>query len=157
MGRNKARLRLGGRSMVARVRAVVRPRGWPVRVIWRDSVPRCGPIGGVFTALNTSLADIELFLACDMPFISDALLMKLLRTLGTQRPAAFTASDDGAGFPFALRVLTLPIVHEQIRRHRFSLQALAKATGAKLLRVSEAQRRELWNINTPEDWKRARH
>lgn len=45
MGRDKARLRLRGRTLLAWVRAAARATGWPVRVIRRDLVPRCGPLG----------------------------------------------------------------------------------------------------------------
>ena len=73
LGRDKARVRLGRRTLLAHVRRAAKELGLPVRVIRRDLVPRCGPLGGVFTALKTSRADAELFLACDMPFVSASL------------------------------------------------------------------------------------
>ena len=74
MGRDKARLRLNGRTLLAQVRDAAQTLGCPVRVIRRDLVTRCGPLGGVFTALKTSRAEAVLFLACDMPFVSPELL-----------------------------------------------------------------------------------
>src|SRR5216117_1095232 len=110
MGRNKARLPFGQRSLLEHVRAVARKAGRPVRVIRRDLVPRCGPLGGIYTALKTSRAEVELFLACDMPFVSTALLSKLVSNLGPKRDAVFATFDGTAGFPFLMRVSTLPIV-----------------------------------------------
>ena len=69
MGRDKSRLKLGRRTMLGHIRAEAKTLGLPVRVIRRDLVPRCGPLGGIFTALKTTSADGVLFLACDMPFI----------------------------------------------------------------------------------------
>jgi molybdopterin-guanine dinucleotide biosynthesis protein A len=35
----------------------------------KDLVPRCGPIGGIYTALKTANTPLCLCVACDMPFI----------------------------------------------------------------------------------------
>ena len=156
MGRDKARLRLGRHSLLGLVRASARKTGWPVRVIRRDLVARCGPLGGVYTALKTSRADAELFLACDMPFVSVGLLARLLSGLGPRRDAVFSAFDGSASFPFLVRVRALPIVEKQIRRKRFSVQSLARALRAKLIRLPRHDQAELVNINTPGDWKSAR-
>ena len=47
MGRNKAALRLGGRSLLGHVRSTAKQLGLPVRVIRRDLIPGCGPLGGI--------------------------------------------------------------------------------------------------------------
>src|SRR5437867_8664385 len=154
MGRDKARLRVGPGSLLEQARALARKAGWPVRVIRKDRVPRCGPIGGVYTALKTSRADVELFLACDMPFVSTVLLVKLLGRLGPTWNAVFVTFEGLAGFPFLLRVGAAPIVARQIRERRFSLQALARALRAKFVRLPRRRQMELFNINTPEEWER---
>jgi molybdopterin-guanine dinucleotide biosynthesis protein A len=113
-------------------------------------------LGGILTALKTSSVEAELFLACDMPFVSTALLMKVLRSLGAQRKAVFTTVGAAPGFPFVLRASALPIVEEQIRRGHFSLRALAKALKAKPMPVPRGSTKELSNVNTPLDWQAAR-
>ena len=70
MGRDKARLRLGGRSLLSILRQVSREAGLPCRVLRRDTVKRCGPLGGILTALTSSKHEACLFLSCDMPFIT---------------------------------------------------------------------------------------
>ncbi len=156
MGRDKARLRFGPRSLLGQVRAAARKSGWPARVIRKDLVTRCGPLGGVYTALKTSPADIELFLACDMPFVTPALLEKLLRNLGRTRQAVFATLDGTAGFPFLVRARALPIVERQIRQKRYSIQALALALRARLVWLPRRYEMELCNVNTREEWERAR-
>lgn len=74
MGRDKARLQLGGVSLLTRLRRTARELHLPARVIRRDLVPRCGPLGGIFTALTVTSAEAMLFLSCDMPFVTSALL-----------------------------------------------------------------------------------
>ncbi len=152
MGRDKARLRLGRRTLLGHARATALSLGLPARVIRRDLVPRCGPLGGIFTALTTTRVDAVLFLSCDMPFVTPALLRRVIRasrTKETQRQAVFTASREGAGFPFLIRREALPRVEKQIQRGRFSLQALAYGLRAKRLRLSRTTVAQLANLNTP--------
>src|ERR1700733_13460686 len=85
MGKDKARLRLGQRTMLALIRAQARATGLPVRVIRRDAVPRCGPLGGIVAALKTTRVEAVLFLACDMPFVTAELLEWVLKQ--SNRPA----------------------------------------------------------------------
>lgn len=80
MGRDKSRVRLGRRTMLGHVRATAAQLHLPVRVLRRDAVPRCGPLGGIYTALSRSRADAILFLACDMPFITHDFLNQMLKT-----------------------------------------------------------------------------
>lgn len=156
MGRDKARLRLGGRTLLAHVKAVARQTGQPVRVIRRDLVPRCGPLGGVYTALETATAETVLFLSCDMPFVTQPLLQALVSRLQPRRLAVFCVTKDGAGFPFAVRTLALPFVEEQIHQQRFSLQRLAATLKAAKFRPAPALAEDLFNVNTPGEWALAR-
>lgn len=156
MGQDKSMLRLGRRSVLGHVLATARELGCKIRVIRRDLTPRCGPLGGIFTALKTSGAETELFLACDMPFVSSVLLKKVIRSLGRQHKAAFIRTGGVPGFPFALRTSALPIVDGQIRRGCFSLRALARTLKAKPVRVPPAFAKELSNINTALDWQVAK-
>ena len=151
MGRDKARLRLKGRTLLAQVRDAARTLGCPVRVIRRDLVTRCGPLGGVFTALKTSRAEAVLFLACDMPFVSPELMKEITSRITPDRLAVFVTMNGVAGFPFAIRASALPIVENQIASGRFSLQALAAVLDARRLRVPKACQAELRNLNTPEE------
>ena len=155
MGRDKATLRFWGKSLLSQVRAIARQTDWPTRVIERDLVSRCGPLGGIYTALKTSRAEAELFLACDMPFVSPALLARLACALSQKRNAVFTVSGKSAGFPFLIRTEALERIEYQIRRKTFSLQALAGVLESRLVRVRQEDEAQLFNINTPEDWSAA--
>lgn len=155
MGRDKSKLRLGHRTLLGHVRAAAQAAGWPVRVIRRDLVPRCGPLGGVFTALKTTKADAVLFLACDMPFVTPALLRKLVRTRSPRKPTVFCMQGGRAGFPFLLPREALPIVEAQAGNGALSLQTLARALHARTLRPSQRHAGQLLNINTPEEWNAA--
>jgi len=159
LGRDKARLRLGKRTMLTEVRSAAKALGWPVRVIRRDCVPRCGPLGGIYTALKTTKSDKLLFLACDMPFVRAALMEFLLRGLGADEQASFVRSQHGRGaigFPFVLRRCVLPIVAKQIEQGKVSVRDLATALKARIVRLPRSFEPQLRNVNTPEEWRLTR-
>src|SRR5665213_164285 len=151
MGRNEARLRLRGKTLLRHIHETARSTSWPVRIIRRDLVPRCGPLGGIYTALKTSKAGRVLFLACDMPFVSVDLLEWLITS---PAPKVFATSDGKAGFPFLLARDALPIVEKQLAIPQYSVQALAEACHAALLQTPSSF---LFNINTPGEWQRAQN
>ena len=153
MGRDKARLRLRGRSLLAWVRVAARATGWPVRVIRRDLIPRCGPLGGVWTALRRSRAERLLFLSCDMPFVTPDLIRAVAQRKGR---GVFVESGAGVGFPFALdRATGFAAVEAALGARNFSLQSLAKTLRASRFKPRRAHCDVLLNLNTPEDFTQA--
>ncbi len=158
MGRDKSRLRLGRRTLTGHIEETAQLLGFKVRSIRRDAVERCGPIGGIFTALKTSRAELALILACDMPFVSEAFLRNLIKAWRHSDMAVFTRQNQLAGFPILLRrEVCLPIVRQQIERKDFSLQKLAQSLRAGSFKPTKAEAQALVNINTPEDFKAAQN
>ncbi len=152
MGQDKRRLRLGSRTLLGHVRRLASTLGLDVRVIRKDLVPRCGPLGGIYTGLKTSVHESELFLSCDMPFVSPNLLRELL----TRGGPAFVEHAGTVGFPAVFRADQAKMVEGEIRTGRLSLQNLARRLRAKRLRLTGAKARQLFNINAPADWAEAR-
>ncbi|MDB6056512.1 MAG: Molybdenum cofactor guanylyltransferase, partial [Verrucomicrobiales bacterium] len=111
------------------------------------------PLGGIYTGLKTSRADVILFLACDMPWVSVQLLRRVARAISLKTEAVFTKQNRFAGFPFALRVTALAQVERQIGTGDFSLQTLARNLQGKFVR---AKMSELVDLDTPDDLAQAR-
>lgn len=151
MGRAKATLRLGQRTLLGHARRTAHAVGLSVRIIRKDIIPRCGPLSGIYTALQTSPHEAELFLSCDMPFVTTDLLKRLI----AEPLPIFVEHKDTVGFPFMLAVSHMAIVEEQIRSHCLSLQNLAERLNAKRLHLHGAETRQLFNVNTPADWSEA--
>jgi len=179
MGRDKSRLRLGPTTMLGHIRKAARANGLPIRIIRRDCVPKCGPLGGIYTSLKTTKADAILFLACDMPLVSTELIQLILRQTGAQTPqlsmqlqpassfaihhdptgnaktcsvsAIFTRFRRRTGFPFLLPREAVEIVSQQMKSGDYSLRSLAKALRATVLSLKRPWSKQLFNVNTPKD------
>jgi molybdenum cofactor guanylyltransferase len=147
MGGDKAKVRLGSRTLLGHVRANAAALGLPVRVVRKDLVPRCGPLGGIYSALTTSHRHGVLFMACDMPFVSPALLRRLIEKFDGEN-ALVTVARGQPGFPLILPRSLLATVERSIARRRFALRDLATASCARIVRVSASA---VFNVNTPED------
>lgn len=152
MGRDKARLPLGNRSFLQVITEVSRALAAPVEVIFDDVVPRCGPLSGVATAFIEFRFDRALFLSCDMPLVTPALLKSIVAESHQHGRAVFSSSERGAGFPFVLRGGDRGAVKDQIERGQHSLQELSAAVKA---RTSDwkGDASDLLNVNTPADYK----
>ena len=168
MGRDKSRLRFGQRTLLQHIRAEAKRTGLTVRVIKHDIVPRCGPLGGIYTALKRSRARAILFLPCDMPLLESETLHWAFKQFEEHRASRKTQRNSSpenafffshrkkAGFPFILPKTALHIVQRQIAARQFSLQSLARTLHTKIIQPPRLLRSQLQNLNTPEDFSRAR-
>ena len=155
MGEDKSRLKLQGSTLLSTIRRTATELGLPVRIIRRDLVPRCGPLGGVYTGLVTSPSEAELFLACDMPFVDKQLLERIIARFIKTRAPIFTLCRNLAGFPLLLPRDMAGLVREQIDKGNHSLQELAACLAPESLHVERSEAAKVMNINTPADWAKA--
>ncbi len=156
MGRDKSRVRLGPRTFVGHLRHLARAAHLPVRVIRRDLVPRSGPLGGIFTGLKTTRAETVLFLACDMPLMTEKFLRKLIRKFPARMDALAVSQQNRIGFPILLRRSALPLVARQLQKQHRSLHSLFQLPRTTFFVALPSDESVLFNINTPDNLKKAR-
>ena len=127
-----------------------------------DTIPGLGAIGGILTALTVTRCDRVLVVACDMPFLDEGLLARLV-TLSEGRDGAWVGTGRGveplcACYATAARER----VRGQIDAGRLKAAGLdavldmAALEGADLARFGPAERL-LANINTPDDYARVQY
>jgi iron complex transport system ATP-binding protein len=155
MGRDKSKLLLGSKTFLQRITETARQLGFPVRQIFEDIVPRCGPLSGIHTAFARDRCEAGLFLSCDMPLVTAELLRGLFRAAGKAPEAVFTVHEGRVGFPFVLPRAAAPVVARQIRAGEFSLQALSQVLEAGKFSPSVKLRTQLLNVNTERDYREA--
>jgi molybdopterin-guanine dinucleotide biosynthesis protein A len=170
MGRDKALLELGGRTLLARQVALARELG-PAEV-WvagraqaelagvdargiADAVPGAGPMGGLAAVLAATRARHVLLLAVDMPALTAAFLGRVLAAraagVGVAPRTRRGWEPTAALYPAELA----PLAREALAANRLGLHALLDAAAAagtlRALPVAERDEHLLANWNTPAD------
>jgi len=170
MGRDKAALPLGGTTLLEHVVAAVRNAGqtFPLDVTLigapgryghlgvpavEDHYERCGPLGGVCTALEITGADLNLVVACDMPGLTAAFCASLLAAAeAADADCVVPETNDGLHPLCAVydrRVL--PIARERISRGAFKMQEFVESLRVVKFPVAATF---VENVNTPQEWAR---
>lgn len=165
MGREKALLPYRGKTLVEHVASAVREAAGSVTLIGEpakfghfglpviaDSVPSCGPAGGIYTALRETATDWNLILACDMPGISPEILRELLREAETTECSCVAATvSDGQPEPLCAvyHRRSLPVLGRAIQNNRLKMRDLLDEIGWAPVPVAPEA---LANVNTPEQW-----
>ena len=173
-GANKAGLRIGDERIIDRQLRLLRQVADPVFIVAGsadpfqeleitvvpDIVPGVGPLGGIYTALTASPCARTLIVACDLPYLTLALLHRLAapsdadlvipRTGRGYEPLCATWSVACAGAIWR-RIqngnLKTALVVEELRVEEIGPEVLASCDPHGLLFV---------NVNTPHDYERAR-
>ena len=127
-----------------------------------DAVPDSGPLGAIYTGLLHVGHGVGLFLAVDLPFVTTALLRRLIELAAEGHDAVVPISSDG---PQPLCAVYGPTCLDPIRRRldKADLKATSFWPEVRVLRADESQLGAFGpldvlfrNVNTPDDYERAR-
>ena len=171
-GTRKATLALGGESIIERQLAVLTRVATPVflvtsaqsppdanlRVV-RDEFPDHGALGGIYTAIVASPHERTLVVACDMPFLSHALLEHMA---GIDADVVIPRTARGYEPLCAIygRACLAPM---RVRLTRGELEASRLLEGVRVAEVGpetlaayDPNGLLFVNVNTPHDYERAK-
>lgn len=174
MGRDKALLPMGSRTLIEAVIERIRPLvksvvviGGPRNVqplqkrlshrVLTDLKPDGGPLMGIYTGLMHTETALNLFVPCDMPWIENRLVERLLRRCDRDiRVVAGLHPAEGVQpFPLVCHVGIGRAIGAMLDRRERSLQALLRGPRAQLVTIDEP---DLWpsftNVNTWSDYAR---
>jgi molybdenum cofactor guanylyltransferase len=170
MGADKAFATLDGRTLLARALESARSVTANVRIVGdakfgafapvvEDVFPGCGPLGGIHTALNTSLLELNLMLAVDLPFVSFALLQYLIAQARNAPDATVTIAHAGGGWQPLCAVYRrefADVAEKALRAGRYKIDALfdqvrMQVIGEEELESAGFSSRMFDNVNTPEE------
>lgn len=175
MGTDKAWLELGGRAMIEHVIAALAPVTTKVAIIandleyqrlgvpvFADSDTDIGPLEAIRTALSNTPTSRVLLVGCDLPFVTADLFTRLLSIPGNQY-VTVPAGADGRLEPLCAIYCeqALPAVTQLIARGERKVSILFELVPTRVVAFDELRDLEgsEWffeNINTPEDYDRAR-
>ncbi len=117
-----------------------------------DEPPGIGPLGGLIALLRRAGTTPALALACDMPFVSGALLDRLLDA--SPEAPIVAPRRDGLWEPLCARYDSTRVLETAVglaRTGKHSLQQLLEAAGAVELGLLAGEREELHDWDAPED------
>jgi molybdenum cofactor guanylyltransferase len=171
-GVRKASLRVGGLSIIDRQLAALRRVADPVFLVTsaqaqaeadldvvRDHFPDRGALGGIYTALVASPHDRTLVVACDLPFLSAALLVHMAgidadlvipRTERGYEPLCAVYSRACA------RSIRERLTRGELEASRLPEGVRVAEVGPETLAAYDPDGLLFVNVNTPHDYERAK-
>ncbi len=175
MGTDKSAVELDGRAFLDRVVAAVGPVARSISIVGGgprlteltalpDRRPGLGPLAGIETALAACSTDRAVIVACDLPFVTAALLEFLIAREDAGPDGAVVPLDsDGRVSPLCAVYprSALPLVGELLDSGERTPRALLVRIRTDLVPFADYAHLEnagqlLRNVNTPEDLAEAR-
>ncbi len=171
-GKDKSQMELAGKRVLERLAGILRQfpfqqlaviaapgkvASWPDGLLTvADDQEGLGPIGGITTALRRLPGGI-LVTACDMPFVSAAMVEWLLSHYDPEADAVIPRHAGGIEPLFGIYGKNLlPELEEAIRGGRYALHFVLEEARVRFVEVPErfSAARDFANINTPDDYER---
>jgi molybdenum cofactor guanylyltransferase len=122
-----------------------------------DAAPGLGPLAGLQSLLTHAGDQAALLLACDMPYVTRALLARLLHE--PAEGAVLAPRDPGSGKwePLCARYQSAsvaPVLASALAQGERSFQGLFQRLNVRELSLDERERGALRDWDTPEDMRR---
>lgn len=121
--------------------------------IVEDIIKGCGPLGGIYTGLKRSSRDRVFFVACDMPFLHNGLMERLLRTSRDESFDCIIARSDKGIEPlhgiYSRNILST--IEESLDKGELSVSGILAKSDCRYIKARKDEIASFSNINTPED------
>ncbi|MFI5174803.1 MAG: molybdenum cofactor guanylyltransferase [Terriglobia bacterium] len=175
MGEDKALIEIDGQTLGARAvgllklvcedNALIGPRdrfanlGLDIEII-EDAVEPCGPLGGILTGLRHSKHEYALFLACDLPFMTERFLHYLAGSAMAEKPDVVVPVDGSGEYEPLCAVYSrtcLPAIESSLAAQQFKVSSFydsvqkLRVIGTGEIRHFSPDFRIFTNVNTPEE------
>jgi molybdopterin-guanine dinucleotide biosynthesis protein A len=173
MGKDKSQLLVEGQTFTDRIAATLRPLTDSITIVGKsldastlptvpDVYPKWGALGGLHAALNACKREWAIVVACDLPFLTSELFLRLAG-LRMDHHAVIPIQPDGRPQPLAALYRVAPCLERATElieaEHRRPLDLLEAVDTrwvafAEIRNLDQAERFFV-NINTPRDYDEA--
>ena len=174
MGVDKAFLPFQGRPLVEHAISLMQRACSPVTIVGdpakfssygpvvADIFAGCGPLAGIHAGLNSSSAELNLFMAVDMPFVSAELLLFLLR-IAEQTDGQVVVPHTARGLQPLCAVYRrsfATVAERLLSTGKYKIDAAFAGLPIRVveeaeLRVAGFSEQNFFNLNTPADVQQA--
>lgn len=164
MGENKALLELDGKTIIERVISAIPKDGNTVKIVTNsfedyvslgfemleDRFRDVGPLAGIHAGLFDASEHFSFFLACDLPFLSEAVIREIISKHHGQD--IFGVKSDFGWEPLCAiySKACIPYIEKQILKGEFSLKSLPEFLESSAIDLG--LKNSLFNLNSPKDW-----
>ena len=166
LGRDKAFLRLDGQTLTEKVLSLI-PKKHSVKVVANaaqafefvecpvitDIHKDLGPIGGIHAGLTDTTSDFGFFIACDLPFIPHALILRILQDHADEDVFGIRGKDGNVPLCTIYSKRCLAVIESQILNKDYSLRRLSELLHSAFIEAIDEF--DLLNVNTERDWQTA--
>jgi molybdopterin-guanine dinucleotide biosynthesis protein A len=175
MGADKALLQLPGQTLLQRGLELARSVSEDVRIVGvrekfgefapvvEDKYPNRGPLGGIHAALSATTNPFNLILAVDLPFLEKRFLLHLLAEARASGAVVTVPRAAGGLQPLCAvyRREFAALAEQALAAGRNKIDTLYAQTTVRIIEEDELVRFAFSpamfdNLNTPEEWERAR-
>ena len=171
MGQSKAFLEINGKPFIQYCIDVLTPYvdeiivvsdnaqfdTFPITRI-EDDIKNAGPLSGLYSGLNYSKTAYNLVLSCDVPFVKDSLMQKLVEAIDHETDVVQTESEGRTHPLVALyKKDCAPTLKTQLEKGERRLRIAVKLLKGKILYLNETEASQVRNINTPSEYKALKH
>ncbi len=175
MGRDKALLQLGGKTLLARALEVIGRVATSTCIVGdagkfgrfgpvvEDLYPQRGPLGGIHAALLGSGTELNLILAVDMPFVRSDFLTYLVSVALTDAAIVVVPGENRVFQPLCAvyRRSFAEVAEKSLQRGRNKIDTLFAKVRTRVVTSEEMAAQGFGegmfrNLNTAEDWEEAK-
>ena len=174
-GQPKALMELGGRRIIERVLAALRPVVDEVLIVTNtpelyaflelpmvaDVYPDHGSLGGIYSGLKAASGQAAFTVACDMPFLSPEIIELVIRRSGEGDVVIPRVGDQLETLHAAYGKTCLPHIEERLIAGRLKITGFFQSV--RVVEIAEEEigrfgdpRLVFMNVNTPDELRRAR-
>jgi molybdopterin-guanine dinucleotide biosynthesis protein A len=174
-GEPKALLTVGGQRIIERVIRAVAPAVDDLLVVTNtpdlyaflgirmvpDAFPDHGSLGGIYSGLQAASGEAAFTVACDMPFVSPALVRLVVERAGQADVVVPRVGGQLQALHALYARVCLPYVEQRLRAGRLKISGFFE--NVRVLEIPEEELagfddpiRGFMNVNTPEELARAR-
>ncbi|MDP2919540.1 MAG: molybdenum cofactor guanylyltransferase [Dehalococcoidia bacterium] len=172
-GANKALVKIGRKTVIERIVEQLKPianrfivvmsgeqfllPALPPHQVVSDVLPGKGPLVGIYSGLSASQTELNVAVACDMPFLSTALLRHMVE-IAPGFDAVIPRTGDGLIEPLhAVYAHTcLPVIKAHLDADHFNIRSFLGEVKVRYVEEEECRRYDpvllsFFNLNCPED------
>ncbi|NOX89967.1 MAG: molybdenum cofactor guanylyltransferase, partial [Calditrichaeota bacterium] len=119
--------------------------------VYRDIIPGCGPLGGIYTALNNFDSDWLAVLPVDMPLLDAEIYFHLWKQREDQRPVVAKTKKGIESMVSLWHKSNLSFIEERIKIRQWSIYRVLNEMNAVQVNFPPEKQIQFFNINYKED------